>query len=445
MSTPLAYDAGGESYPVLYVLDGRENIVTAVAAARALASAGRIPDMIIVGVVNAARERDLTPVLRRTTSLPPGIARSGGADAFLGYLGDELVPYVDSRFRTRPLRIVAGHSLGGLLAMYALAVRPTLFRRYVALDPSLWWDDLSVADLVRDSLNARPSQTARIAVVRNDSGPDDEMMRMQPSARTGLSLLRVTITGESHESMVYRGMYDGLAALFDDYAPKMRHDQTFAALPALRAQYSRLSRDFGYDVPIPLYSLLEVANRESNQRRFIAANAALASADSLYPGAVPIASFRADVDASIAEARRLGQCESRSRIEFTPVTRAQAASLVGEWRMRITVTPGTPGVGSARFELRGDTLIVQMTAEGVALDGGILKIAPAIVAVRRNTLRWDRENNGGGRAETLARLTQSGRIEGSETIVDGHPLPPGFTPPTVHVVLTRVVKPRGRL
>ena len=440
VSTPPSYLTGQNRFPVLYVLDGRENIVTVVSAARALASASRVPEMIVVGVVNTDRGRDFTPALRRTSELPPGISHAGGADAFSAFLGDELIPFIDAHYRTRPLRTLIGHSLGGLLAMYALAVRPELFRRVVALDPSMWWDAGSVLELVRDSLARHPDAIARIAMVRNDPGPDQELRTLLSKAPRGVTGVEVPLRGESHESMVYRGVYDGLIALFRDYVPGLRHDQSLATLAALDAQFASLSHGFGYDVPIPLSSLLEVVNREANQRRFAAAREALARAEALYPGSADVASFRASVDDEVAEAQRVGQGASRSRLAFVAASRTSAARILGEWTMRTIVTPGTPVQGNAHFEIHGDTLVLRSTAQGVAMDGGDLQLKPAIVAFDGELLHWDRENSGGGRAVVSARLTQSGRIVGTELVVDGHPMPAGFTPPEVRIELVRAQK-----
>ncbi len=440
VSVPAGYSASQSRFPVLYVLDGGENFVTAVAAARALAGAARVPEMIVVGVVNVDRGRDFTPVLRRTSELPPGISRAGGADAFSAFLGDELVPFIDAHYRTRPLRTLVGHSLGGLLAVYALAVKPELFRRVVALDPSLWWDASSVLELVRDSLGRRPEAMVRIAMVRNDPGPDEELRTLLSKASGSVIGVAVSLLGESHESMVYRGVYGGLIELFRDYVPGLRHDQSLATLAALETQFANLSRGFGYDVPIPLSSLLEVVNREANQRRFSAARAALARAEADYPGSADVASFREAVDELSTEALRLGQGETRSKVVFRAASRTTAGRILGEWTMRTVVTPGTPGQGRAQFEIHGDTLVLQSTAHGVAMDGGDLKLKPAIVFFDGQTLKWDRENSGGGRAVVSARLTPSGRIVGTEQIVDGHPLPVGFAPPEVRIEMVRTVK-----
>lgn len=372
VTTPASYATGSRRYPVLYVLDGAENAAIATVASRQLAAAGRIPEMIVVSIVNGDREVDFTPPLRRTRDLPPGIEHAGGVNAFLAYVGDELIPFIDSRLRTRPLRTIVGHSLGGLAAVHALAARPELFRRYVTVDPSLWWDAGAEVDAVHAALSARPSAIARVAAVRTDSA---SLARMSADAPRDVSTIVVPVLGEAHEFLMYKGLYDGLIALFADYIPAMRHDMSAATVAALREQYSQLSRTFGYDVPVPLNNLLEVADREGNQRRFANARAALHMADSLYPGARSIVQFRTAIEQNAAEAAREGKTEIVSTLSFTPTTREVATRLLGNWRGRsYSLDPSFhPTTSSAVFELRGDTLLLRGETYGVALDGGVLR------------------------------------------------------------------------
>jgi hypothetical protein len=337
------------------------------------------------------------------------------------------------------MRTIIGHSLGGLLAMHALATRPELFRAYLTLEPSLWWDARAPVKRVIDSLRARPRSVGRLVAVEatSDEGwkPDWETLRRATPAQFQTSF--VHIDNESHENLPYLGIYEGLAALFRDYMPAMRHDLAKATLAALKQQYADISRDFGYTVKPPLGSVLHIANNEANQRRFDRARSALALADSLYPGAVDIREFRTGVNAAAAEASQNGLKAIESTVRARPVTSEASAKLVGAWSGVLRVEPGTPLGADAVFSLSGDTLYVKVTAHGVAMDGGDLVDAPAPVELRDGTIIWDRENAGGGRAVIVARLTATGTIEGVETLVGGREMPAGFTPPKATIELTR--------
>ena len=128
--TPASYATGARSYPVLYLTDGDRQLPHTAATIDFLTREGRMPEVILVGITNTDRTRDLTPTHVDQTALDGQQFRfptSGGADKFLSFIETELIPYVEANYRTEPFRILAGHSFGGLFAMHALLSRPRLF------------------------------------------------------------------------------------------------------------------------------------------------------------------------------------------------------------------------------------------------------------------------------------------------------------------------------
>jgi len=125
-------------YPVYYLLDGQRNFSHAVGTLDLLSQDGKAQEMIIVAIKNTHRTRDFTPTYDESYN-EWGI--SGGADNFLDFLEQELIPYVNKNYRTNKFKILSGHSLGGLFAVYALQTRPQLFQALFAFSPSLWWHD----------------------------------------------------------------------------------------------------------------------------------------------------------------------------------------------------------------------------------------------------------------------------------------------------------------
>jgi predicted alpha/beta superfamily hydrolase len=102
------------------------------------------PEMIVVAIPNTDRSRDLTPT--HSLKLPDGkeqdfLRTTGGAENFTRFIEKELIPYVDSRYSTAPHRVLIGHSFGGLFAINTLINHPHIFDSYLAIDPSMWWDD----------------------------------------------------------------------------------------------------------------------------------------------------------------------------------------------------------------------------------------------------------------------------------------------------------------
>lgn len=103
------------------------------------------PSVITIGITQVDRGRELTPT-HVTNMAPHDIAditfskTSGGGEAFTTLLEKELIPYVESTYPGSADRTLIGHSTGGLLVTNTLLKHPTLFTRYVAIDPAMWWD-----------------------------------------------------------------------------------------------------------------------------------------------------------------------------------------------------------------------------------------------------------------------------------------------------------------
>jgi hypothetical protein len=158
-----------EGYPVLVTLDANVSFAASVNAMQLLApadpriapfSASGVQPMIIVGVGYPGegldldrREYDFLPEHKSKPPVPGTEARSlpwlhsGGADAFLSFLLDELRPEIARRYHTDPSRqSLTGDSLGGYFTLYALMKNPDAFRNYAAISPSLWWDDSSLVN-----------------------------------------------------------------------------------------------------------------------------------------------------------------------------------------------------------------------------------------------------------------------------------------------------------
>lgn len=127
------------SYPVMYVLDGDFNFqfITALERFNTKFLYRSQPEMILVGIKNVDRARDFTPSHVQNSKFK----RSGGAAYFSKFISDELKPYINKTFRTNGFDILWGHSFSGLFTIYTLLENPDLFNSYIAIDPSLWWDD----------------------------------------------------------------------------------------------------------------------------------------------------------------------------------------------------------------------------------------------------------------------------------------------------------------
>ena len=128
---PRGYKESDKSYPVLYHLDAdRDDFIRSMTTAEKHAW----PEMIVVGIANTDRNRDMIPM-----QVGPRRPTSGGADRFLSFFTEELFKYVDKNYRTTPERILFGMSNSGLFTVYALTAKPDAFDAYISSSPTIGW------------------------------------------------------------------------------------------------------------------------------------------------------------------------------------------------------------------------------------------------------------------------------------------------------------------
>ena len=128
-------------YPVLYVLDGDDHFRSAVAITEQIS--GIIPEMVVVGIPNINRVHDFSPMhVNPDRLVDAGTAKqTGGGENFMAFFEKELISYIDAHYPTTNYRTLSGHSLGGLVVINAFFNHTALFKSFIAIDPSLWWDD----------------------------------------------------------------------------------------------------------------------------------------------------------------------------------------------------------------------------------------------------------------------------------------------------------------
>jgi predicted alpha/beta superfamily hydrolase len=163
-----------------------------------------IGEAIVVGIDNDAdRIWEYTPT--------DGGYGGGGADAYVGFVADELKPAIDRDFHTLPDRdhtAIVGSSLGGLVSIYAGITRADTFGVVGALSPSTWWDGTWIIARV----SAAATLPGRIYV---DSGDDDrdDTARLADALRTrGANLDYVVAPGQQHSEVYWRRRLPGALA-----------------------------------------------------------------------------------------------------------------------------------------------------------------------------------------------------------------------------------------
>ena len=261
VSTPPGYDQSSERFPVLYMTDGGAHLTHTRGTVDFLARNGLMRQVIIVGVNNTDRARDLSPTgvtFDRSTGTWRDDPTRGGASKFLDFFSDELFPWVDENYRTVPFRIFSGHSFGGLFALNAFFTRPDLFPVVLALSPSLRWDDELPLRQAHSFFKDRSEVKAMlfVAMANEEEGdPRPNLLdrfeeALEDSEAKGFEWEVKRLPDENHGSVTLRAQYWGLRKAFESWNPP-RDPETgrFAGgIKGLKAHFAGLSERHGFTV-----------------------------------------------------------------------------------------------------------------------------------------------------------------------------------------------------
>lgn len=150
ISLPASYAREPERrYPVLYIADADYGFPLIRSITRRINLDGPVTEeFILVGLSYAkgddgmtSRRRDYTPTARGGDGAPKNAVHGQGA-FYQRYLRDQVLPFVERKFRADPgRRVFMGHSYGALLGTHILLTEPDLFSGYILGSPSLWYDN----------------------------------------------------------------------------------------------------------------------------------------------------------------------------------------------------------------------------------------------------------------------------------------------------------------
>jgi predicted alpha/beta superfamily hydrolase len=259
VARPPLYDPSRSALPTLYVLDPTATFDTVTALTRTLSmlAYGSFPQTLVVGVgypgddvadLRRLRFRDLTPTVAAMPAslgqeLEAGLA-TGGGGRFLDALTDEIIPFVEQRYRSDPSRrTLVGWSAAGLFGLWAMFRRPDVFRHDLIVSPSIWWDDrlllheeetfardhadLPVGLFLAVGANEETSLADTWPTTSDDQIVDTAMVtnlltlaeRLRSRGYPGLHLDTAVLSGEHHLTAFHAAVAQGLVRLLAPAAP----------------------------------------------------------------------------------------------------------------------------------------------------------------------------------------------------------------------------------
>jgi len=220
VSVPDGYYSSEKRYPVIYVLDGDVAFGMAASIARYLQIGENIPELIIVGIGYGALDKSAGEKRRR--DYRP--TQAGDAENFLNFLNGQLIPYIDSKYRTIPDdRIINGYSIGGLFALYTLFTKPETFSGYIIGSPSLTWDNYSIFSYEENSFEKIDEMKISVFISVGSEESDEKyfspidklVTQIQERNYSGVKLEAKVFDGSTHLMGPPESLTHGLFSIFN--------------------------------------------------------------------------------------------------------------------------------------------------------------------------------------------------------------------------------------
>jgi predicted alpha/beta superfamily hydrolase len=254
-----------QSFPVIYLLDGDAHFYSVMGLIQQLSEVNMnmvLPQMIVIGIPNTNRIRDLTP-----TKDSIEFKNSGGGEKFTSFIENELIPYVDSLYPTAPYRLLIGHSDGGLFCVNTLLNHTKLFNGYIAIDPGMSWDNMILLKQAKEQLaKSNFTGTSLFLSIANQGYSDTDSLKDNAAAFELAKYLDTNkennliyrwryYKDDNHGSVPFISEYDGLRFILDFYNPRLPYtkfrDPSYDVDSFIVAHYNRVSSHMGYIVPPP--------------------------------------------------------------------------------------------------------------------------------------------------------------------------------------------------
>jgi hypothetical protein len=287
VTLPAGYEQSQERYPLLLLLDG-DSLPRAALMAAFLAQCGHIPPLIVAAVITPSQRhhyRDFTPT--EVDYLPA----SGGAEKFLEFLGGEMIPLLESKYRCRPYRILSGHGLSGLFAIHALIQRPEAYGAALATSPSIAFADNWILPVAREKLARWGGQERFIFLAAGREKVTVPAMRefaavLEKSGAAGLQWQCREADDEDQGSIAFIGLYQGLKALFADW--RFPVELAGQGLPAIERHCRALEKKYGFPVALNDELLEKRSTQLFQEQDFDGALKILKLGAEAYPESIPL-------------------------------------------------------------------------------------------------------------------------------------------------------------
>ena len=380
-----------QRYPVVYLLDGDAHFSSVVGMMQQLSSVNGnmiCPEMIVVGIPNTDRTRDLTPT--HVDADPPFMSpassqTSGGGEQFISFIEKELMPYIESKYPTQPYKMLIGHSFGGLAVLNTFVHHTDLFNAYVAIDPSMWWDHQKLLKEAKKVLAEQkfPGKSLYLGIANTmNEGMDVKTVNKDTSASSKhiRSILELDqyLSSNKQNQLKYKGKYygddnhgsvpliteyDALHFTFDYYPLKLTfkdfNDTTVALANKYEKHFDNISKQMGYKVAPVENTINGIGYQALNSKQYQKAASFFKMNVDNYPNSSNVFDSYGDYYLAVGDTTHaIEQFEKALSIKENEATRNKLNGLLGERPLLLTPEELQKYVGD--FEISGVGVNIQI-------------------------------------------------------------------------------------
>jgi predicted alpha/beta superfamily hydrolase len=241
VQVPHFYEETEARYPVFYALQAPPDARVYSEMVLPLLRRGQIPEAIIVSITTPARAGGLARLIaarnRRAMpehswvddltfhTNPEDPSEGGGADAFVAFLEKELMPRIDSEYRTdRRDRGIGGMNLGGSFAVSMSYRRPGFFKRAVAIAPNVRFADYAIVQELRtmDPPRRREGSTRLYVGIGEEEFPvnlaEFEILRdvLNLNQTDAVTFETEMLRGRTRQTQIVPAAQSGLKFVYED-------------------------------------------------------------------------------------------------------------------------------------------------------------------------------------------------------------------------------------
>lgn len=223
--TPWEYDhSENQKFEVIYVFDAQAREIFDMVQLTTSFKNKQICPMIIVGIISNDRNKDFLPKNEFKETSDEYGGHLGNADKFLNFISDELVTFIDTKYRTLPKRIAVGHSNGGTFITYSFLEKPSLFDAYIAIDPNFRYDKMQFGNRFQN-FNLEKLKSEKFYYICNSNIKTDEWIKARnnvisyfesPNYQKIIKFENQDFSAtETHWTVVQNGILNGIKDYFN--------------------------------------------------------------------------------------------------------------------------------------------------------------------------------------------------------------------------------------